>query len=161
MKSRQALQRRFKSLVAGEAVSAIILPVAAFRIAGTSGVSRVPLLVSAVALSLFLLAAAVFWLQKARGAFTSSPPPLIAGIMAFTLVLALIGFGLTARATGWGMGMREAIVAGALQLMVLAEWVNYRWVQIAGGGWRSWLSGHPVTPVLARDLRRSRVEQDH
>lgn len=57
------------------------------------------------------------------------------------------------------MGMREAIVAGALQLMVLAEWINYRWVQIAGGGWHKWLSGHPVTPVLARDLRRARPER--
>ncbi|MGB3306127.1 MAG: hypothetical protein WBA63_08065 [Thermomicrobiales bacterium] len=101
MKSRQALQRRFKSLAAGEAVSAVILPVAAFRIAGTSEASRVPLLVSAVALGLFLLTAAAFWLRKLRGADSFVFIRVIAGIMAFTVVLALIGFALTVRRRAW------------------------------------------------------------
>jgi len=148
------VRAELRSLAAGEAVSAAVLPSLLVALAWPADPVLVPLLAASSALAAVLATAAAFWRLRARGHLTTRQARVVARTMACCAAVAaaaLLGAALTPR---HGQPLPHLVAVGTAAF-TLVEWVNYRWAQITARGWRAWFHGHVVRPHLARELDRA------
>ncbi len=155
MKHQRRLQRHLVvNLGLCEIAAAVVVPACGLWAATPFGNAQLPLFLSAFALALILVAGSAFWLRRSRGPMGARWARAVALVMIVAVASALIATAMTFSAAADGAPVRALVVAFGFQIFVIVEWINYRWVQIAAGGWQAWLHVRIVTPPLAKELRR-------